>query len=190
MATPPRRRATDRGFSFIELLAYMAIAALLLLAAIPQYSNYRGQARDSQTLNDVRNVALAIEAWAIDHPGETYPFVNVDWDAGNPTHNVGVLTEGGVKVSPGTHLIVRDRLQYVGYAAPHETLGTSYCIVAFHPGGTKYTQAGNAANFSSLDGGLGQSCRASPLPTAPAETARYAWTGTPGASASTMTAGA
>lgn len=55
-------RPTDRGFSFIELLAYMAIAALLVLAAIPQFSAYRERALISNLQGDVRNASLSAEA--------------------------------------------------------------------------------------------------------------------------------
>ncbi|BDZ52657.1 hypothetical protein GCM10025867_48980 (plasmid) [Frondihabitans sucicola] len=53
---------SDRGFSFIELLAYMAIAALLVLAAIPQFNQYRQKAVVSNLQNDVHNASLKAEA--------------------------------------------------------------------------------------------------------------------------------
>ena len=56
------RRVEDGGFSFIELLAYMAIAALLILAAIPQFNQYRQKAIYSNMQSDARNIAVAIEA--------------------------------------------------------------------------------------------------------------------------------
>nr|WP_286347006.1 prepilin-type N-terminal cleavage/methylation domain-containing protein [Frondihabitans sucicola] len=56
-----RRRPSDSGFSFIELLAYMAIAALLTLAAIPQFNQYRQKAAVSNVQNDLHNAALAME---------------------------------------------------------------------------------------------------------------------------------
>lgn len=49
------------GFSFIELLAYMAIAALLILAAVPQFNAYRAKAQVSNMRSDVAAVASAIE---------------------------------------------------------------------------------------------------------------------------------
>jgi len=58
----PLGRARDRGFSFIELLAYMAIAALLILAAVPQFSAYRERALVSNLQSDVRNASLNAEA--------------------------------------------------------------------------------------------------------------------------------
>lgn len=53
---------SDRGFSFIELLAYMAIAALLILAAVPQFNNYRNQAHDANVKGDLKNIAVAMES--------------------------------------------------------------------------------------------------------------------------------
>ena len=67
MQSSERRR--DDGFSFIELLAYMAIAALLILAAIPQFSNYRGQAADLNIKTDLRSIAAYQEASRIDGSG-------------------------------------------------------------------------------------------------------------------------
>lgn len=56
------RRAEDSGFSFVELLAYMAIAALLILSAVPQFNAYRTKATVTNMRADIRNVATAIEA--------------------------------------------------------------------------------------------------------------------------------
>jgi len=64
--TPPSQRRIDSGFSFIELLAYIAIAALLILAAIPQFSNYRGHAYDQQVLADLATFQAASESYVID----------------------------------------------------------------------------------------------------------------------------
>ena len=57
-----RKSATDGGFSFIELLAYMAIAALLILAAVPQFNSYRTKATISNMQSDLKNAAQAVEA--------------------------------------------------------------------------------------------------------------------------------
>jgi len=59
-------RRPDHGFSFIELLAYMAIAALLVLAAIPQFSAYRSKAIVSTMLDDAKSLGMAVEA--LDEP--------------------------------------------------------------------------------------------------------------------------
>ncbi|BDZ52727.1 hypothetical protein GCM10025867_49680 (plasmid) [Frondihabitans sucicola] len=69
----PSRQPRDNGFSFIELLAYMAIAALLILAAIPQFNQYRQKAAISNVENDLHNSAMTMEA-AYD-PATGYPAV-------------------------------------------------------------------------------------------------------------------
>ena len=58
--TPSRRR--DSGFSFIEVLAYMAILAMLAVAAAPQFSNYRRLSTVSQMQTDARAFSAAAEA--------------------------------------------------------------------------------------------------------------------------------
>lgn len=188
MLTPPRRadrrtnlRGVDAGFSFIELLAYMAIAALLILAAIPQFQNYRGAARDANTRDDVKSVAQAIESWSIDHPGEKYPYINVDWNADNGTLNDGILTSNGARLSKGTHLIVRDRTSMVATGVDP---GQSYCISAYNPDGARWNGIKGNLNYDSAYGGLGYDCRSAPKPSA-----SYAWTGTVGNSPSTVTVG-
>jgi len=63
----PKTLHRDHGFSFIELLAYMAIAALLILAAIPQFGAYRAKAGLATLQSDLHNVALSMEAeWNAD----------------------------------------------------------------------------------------------------------------------------
>jgi len=64
--SPTGVRLRDGGFSFIELLAYMAIAALLILAAVPQFSNYRDRAYDHEVMADFDNFMLDNEAYAVD----------------------------------------------------------------------------------------------------------------------------
>ena len=153
---PPRN--LDRGFSFIELLAYMAIAALLILAAIPQFNNYRGAARDATTMSDVKNVATAMEAWRIEHAGETVPNVNWNWDSLNTDWNYAILTANGAVLSAGTHLVVRDRAEQGGETV-FTTPGQEYCIFAYNPDGKKWRGASSALNYHSGNGGIDVNCQ-------------------------------
>lgn len=57
-----RTRRRDAGFSFVEVLAYMAIFALLAVAAVPQFSNYRRLSTVSQMQTDARAFSSAAEA--------------------------------------------------------------------------------------------------------------------------------
>lgn len=154
--SPPR----DGGFSFIELLAYMAIAALLILAAIPQFNNYRGAARDASTMADVRNVAVAMEAWAIDHPGATFPYVYRNWATPAEAMNLDILASQGVTLSDGTGLIVMDRVAYTytassAFAQP----GQAFCVFAYNFNGKKYVSpSGVRFEYHSGNGGMGIKC--------------------------------
>lgn len=149
---PLPARRNDAGFSFIELLAYMAIAALLILAAIPQFNNYRGNARDASTMSDVKNMAIAVEAWTINNPGTLYPHVRSNWAGVND--NVVFLDTLGVKLSDGTRLWFADQTT--------ETPGRSYCIIAYNDNGRKYAKELESANlrvtYNSGTGGLGRPC--------------------------------
>lgn len=103
-----RTTRPDNGFSFIELLAYMAIAALLILAAIPQFAQYREKANITNLQSDLRNAATAIEGQALT-------------DLNYPT-----ALPSGVKASPNNTLTM-SRSSADGYCVTGTTAkGISY----------------------------------------------------------------
>lgn len=53
------------GFTLLELLTSLTIIGILTAIAIPQYSKYRMRAFDTRAESDLRNVALAEEAYFI-----------------------------------------------------------------------------------------------------------------------------
>ena len=69
MTTDTCRGATY-GFTLLELLVIMALIAILIGIAIPQYSDYRKRGFDIRAASDLKNVATAEEAYFIDF--ETY----------------------------------------------------------------------------------------------------------------------
>jgi prepilin-type N-terminal cleavage/methylation domain-containing protein len=55
------------GFTLIELLIVMSIVSALVAIAIPQYSVYRATAFDTRAELDLRSVAIAEEAYFLQH---------------------------------------------------------------------------------------------------------------------------
>ncbi len=56
----------EQGFTLIELLVVVAIVGILTSITLPQFSRYKERAFDTQAQSDLRNVALAEEAYFID----------------------------------------------------------------------------------------------------------------------------
>lgn len=55
----------QQGFSLIELLVTLAIVSVLTAIAVPQFQDYRKQGYDARAQADLRNVAIAQEAYFI-----------------------------------------------------------------------------------------------------------------------------
>ncbi len=59
--------ASQRGFTLIELLVVMGIISTLIAVALPRYASYRASAFDSRAEMDLRSVAMAEEAYFLEH---------------------------------------------------------------------------------------------------------------------------
>jgi type IV pilus assembly protein PilA len=54
---------TNHGFSLLEVLLVIVVIGVLATIAIPQFKSYRSGAMDAQMKSDLRNAAVAIEAY-------------------------------------------------------------------------------------------------------------------------------
>lgn len=59
--------AKARGFTLIELLVVLAIVGVITAIAVPQFKSYRERSYDVRAESDLRNVAVAEEAYFLDH---------------------------------------------------------------------------------------------------------------------------
>lgn len=62
-----RRKAHGGGFTLIELLIVVAIIAILALIAVPNFLEAQVRAKVSRVKADVRTIAIACEAYMVDH---------------------------------------------------------------------------------------------------------------------------
>ena len=66
--TAARRRLRSlRGFTLVEVLVVIIIAAILMAIAIPTYFRYRANAQDSAAVNLVRNGLTVVQTGLADH---------------------------------------------------------------------------------------------------------------------------
>ena len=63
-------KRSQHGFTLIELLVVIAIIGILSAIAIPQFKQYRQRAFDAGARSDLRNAAVAEEAYFVDN--DTY----------------------------------------------------------------------------------------------------------------------
>ena len=99
----------SRGFTLIELLVCVAIIGILSSIAVPRFSEYRKRGYDTQAMSDLRNSAIAEEAYFLDH--DTYLSCE---DAGC------LELPGIVGLSAGTRLSIEGTIDQFRGVSSHE----------------------------------------------------------------------
>jgi prepilin-type N-terminal cleavage/methylation domain-containing protein len=92
------RLQSDSGFTLIELLVVVAIIGILAAIAIPQFAAYRKRGHEAQVKSDLRNAAVAQEAYFA--ANSTYKAQTTPWTGGatptapgfNPTTGVSLFS--------------------------------------------------------------------------------------------------
>ena len=81
---------TEAGFTLIELLVVMTIVAVLTAVAVPEYQAYRARSFDIRALSDLRNVAIAEEAYFLD----TERYLSCTGDICSSLPGIAALSDG------------------------------------------------------------------------------------------------
>ena len=92
------RLEREAGFTLIELLVVVAIIGILAAIAIPQFAAYRKRGHEAQVKSDIRNAAVAQEAYFAAH--SAYKASSSAFDSStapgfNPTTGVAVFAAAG-----------------------------------------------------------------------------------------------
>ncbi len=95
------RLQSESGFTLIELLVVVAIIGILAAIAIPQFAAYRKRGHEAQVKSDLRNAAVAQEAYFAQN--STYKVSTSAWVGGssptvpgfNPTTGVTLISAVG-----------------------------------------------------------------------------------------------
>lgn len=90
---PKARRNRETGFSLIELLVVIVIVGILAAIAIPMFLNQRQSAWKASVATDLRNAAIVVETWGMNHSGSFAAF---------PVSNA----TSGIKVTDGNTIVV------------------------------------------------------------------------------------
>jgi type IV pilus assembly protein PilA len=126
--TAEGRKRRDAGFSLIEIMAGMAIIAILALAILPQFSRYFERASLNNLSTEVSNAALTVESDFSLTGKAKYVEANID------------ASVAGVNKSPETSLTASVDATGFGYTiAGTNTAVTNYC--------TKYVSQGATAGL-------------------------------------------
>ncbi|MET4143743.1 prepilin-type N-terminal cleavage/methylation domain-containing protein [Arthrobacter sp. UYCo732] len=128
ISSPVRKKRRDAGFSLIEIMAGMAIIAILALAILPQFSKYFERAAVQNLSGTVSDVALTVESdYSLSGKAK--------YVAANVTASIAASNLGAAAV---TSTIDANGYGYVLKATSPDV--TNYCV--------KYTSQGTAAGLS------------------------------------------
>jgi type IV pilus assembly protein PilA len=130
----------DQGFTLIELLVVMIIIGILAAIAIPIFLNQRKKAVDTSVRVDVKNVANAIEEWAVENPNLAVD-PTASWTTAKLTAGTTITVIAGAAL--GTYCIK-------GQNVASNATGTSFIWYSSDAGGLK-----NKASTTSPGGACG-----------------------------------
>lgn len=97
------KTSNEHGFTLIELLVVVAIIGILAAIAIPQFSAYRSQGFNARASSDIRNLAMAEEAYFAANAAYTSNLSSLTGFAQSPGVTITVTPAGSSFTAVASH---------------------------------------------------------------------------------------
>ncbi|QNE47973.1 type II secretion system protein [Glaciihabitans sp. INWT7] len=85
----------EAGFSLIELMVVIVIIGILAAIAVPVFLNQRQSAWKATVASDLKNAAIVVETWGMNHDGSF-----ADFPVSNATNCIKATEGNTIVVSP------------------------------------------------------------------------------------------
>ncbi len=89
---------TKKGFTLIELLVVIVIIGILVAIALPNFIKIKDKAKEAEVKQNLHSIQLALERYAVDAPGSTYPIfvMGGDWTDSYTVWESWLATQDGL----------------------------------------------------------------------------------------------
>lgn len=123
-----KSKASESGFTLIEILVVVLIIGILSAIAIPVFLNQRRQALDAQLKSDMKTVAAWMETNKVKESETAYPRLAKTWVTPTGTNDMANWPSD-LKISTNTRIITSDSGSSQAYFGGNNgAVGAGFCI--------------------------------------------------------------